>query len=70
MNIIDDFVGKEIKAINTLGAIPVLHRFDENMKQIPLDNGNLSQIRVSGAFLENPGLLKKALKLQSKWEGQ
>jgi len=70
MKIIDDIGEKEIKAVNTLGAIPVLYRFDENMKPIPPDNDNLSQIHTSGVFLEKPGLLEKALERQSKWEGQ
>jgi len=70
MKIIDDIGEKEIKAVTMPGAIPVLYKFDDNMKPIPPDEKSLSQIHTSGVFLEKPGLLEKALEQQSKWEGQ
>lgn len=55
----------------TLQGIPVVYKFDENMKPIPPDGGKgSSQKYMNGVFLEKPGLLAQALKREEEWCAQ
>ena len=54
-----------------LKGIPIIYKFDQDMKPIPPDGGQgSSQKYMNGVFLEKPGLLATALKREVEWSNQ
>lgn len=55
-----------------MSSIPIVYKFDRNMKPIPPsgDRQTASQVHMNGLFLEKPGLLKEALKREEEWMKQ
>lgn len=64
-----DIGDKEIQEVAIPTGIPVIYKFDQNMKPIKPSGGRqaASQVHMSGIFLEKPGLLKEALKREEQW---
>lgn len=69
---IDDIGDDEIRDVAIPTGIPMVYKFDENMKPIRPqgDPQTASQVHMNGLFLEKPGLLKEALKREEEWKSQ
>lgn len=57
-----------MKDINFPPGIPVVYKFDKNFDPIRPEDGSLTQIHTSGAFLEKPGILEIALERLVEWK--
>lgn len=68
---IDQISDEDIQNIAIPTGIPIIYKFDQNMKPIPPDGGQgSSQKYMNGVFLEKPGLLATALKREEEWSNQ
>jgi 2,3-bisphosphoglycerate-dependent phosphoglycerate mutase len=69
---IDDISDEYIKQVAIPTGIPIVYKFDADMKPIPPsgDRQTASQLHMKGLFLEKPGLLKEALLLEEQWKQQ
>jgi 2,3-bisphosphoglycerate-dependent phosphoglycerate mutase len=69
---IDGVSDEDIREVAIPTGIPIIYKFDENMKSIPPegDRQTKSQIHMKGLFLEQPGLLKEALAREEEWSKQ
>jgi hypothetical protein len=74
---IDNIGEEEIQDVAIPTGIPIIYKFnrtsDGHLISIDDDsnNGNsglISQLHMKGKFLEKPGLLKEALKLEANWK--
>ena len=57
----------EIQDVAFPTGIPVIYKFDRDMKPLAPPKGGARQIHSNGLFLEKPGLLKEALARESEW---
>jgi 2,3-bisphosphoglycerate-dependent phosphoglycerate mutase len=64
---IDD---EDIAQVSFPKGMPVVYKFDTNMKPLIPKDERLTQVFTSGQFLEKPGLLKKAMDSTKEWEGR
>lgn len=67
VKIIDGIGELDIQDVNVPAGIPIVYKFDEDLAPIKPDEGAKQQPHVSGVFLEKPGLLEKALKIQAEF---
>lgn len=69
---IDDISDDDIREVAIPTGIPIVYKFDSDMKPIPPsgDRQTASQIHMKGLFLEKPGLLKEALVREEQWKRQ
>jgi 2,3-bisphosphoglycerate-dependent phosphoglycerate mutase len=69
---IDNIGDDEIREVAIPTGIPIIYKFDINMKPIPPsgDPQTASQVHMKGLFLEKPGLLKEALTREDEWSKQ
>ena len=71
---IDNISDDDIQEVKIPTGIPIVYRFDRNMKSIPpLSSEDLQtayQAHMNGLFLEKPGLLKEALIREEEWSKQ
>jgi 2,3-bisphosphoglycerate-dependent phosphoglycerate mutase len=68
---IDSIPDDDIRDISIPTGIPIVYKFDQNMKPVAPSTGLLaSQNKMQGHFLEKPGLLKEALKQEELWKKQ
>jgi 2,3-bisphosphoglycerate-dependent phosphoglycerate mutase len=69
---IDNIGDDEIREVAIPTGIPIIYKFDKNMKPIPPsgDPQTASQVHMKGLFLEKPGLLKEALTREEEWSKQ
>jgi hypothetical protein len=53
-------------------GIPIVYKFDKDMKPIPPSGSDrtASQVHMNGLFLEKPGLLREALAREAEWAKQ
>lgn len=71
---IDNIGDEEIQDIAIPTGIPIVYKFkklsDGQLISIDdeKDDGLVSQVHMKGKFLEKPGLLKEALKLEEGWK--
>ena len=74
---IDDIGDEEIQNVQIPTGIPIIYKFKKDIDTGQLisidddDGGNsnlVSQVHMKGKFLEKPGLLKEALKLEEGWK--
>mmetsp|Transcript_20535 Transcript_20535/g.30867 ORF Transcript_20535/g.30867 Transcript_20535/m.30867 type:complete len:759 (-) Transcript_20535:253-2529(-) len=67
VSVLNDVKDKEVGSINFLTGIPVVYKFDQNMKPIqPEVDSTLKQAHTSGVFLEKPERVKLAMQKQNK----
>lgn len=71
---IDKIGDEEIRDVAIPTGIPIVYKFekgiDGELRSVPPTNnreGSVSQLHMKGQFLEKPGLLKEALKLEGDW---
>jgi len=70
---IDNIGDAEIQEVAIPTGIPVVYKFDniKTLNSIPTQSsttaGSANQLHMNGLFLEKPGLLKEALKLEKEW---
>lgn len=70
---IDNIGDAEIQEVAIPTGIPVVYKFDniKTLNSIPTQSstqaGSANQLHMNGLFLEKPGLLKEALKLEEEW---
>lgn len=66
---IDGISDDDIREVAVPTGIPIIYKFDKNMKSIPPDGDRqtASQLHMKGLFLEKPGLLQEALKKEAEW---
>jgi 2,3-bisphosphoglycerate-dependent phosphoglycerate mutase len=69
---IDNIGDDEISEVAIPTGIPIIYKFDKDMKPIPPSGEaqTASQVHMKGLFLEKPGLLKEALKREDEWSMQ
>eukprot|EP00532_Pseudo-nitzschia_australis_P006748 CAMPEP_0168172208 /NCGR_PEP_ID=MMETSP0139_2-20121125/5114_1 /TAXON_ID=44445 /ORGANISM="Pseudo-nitzschia australis, Strain 10249 10 AB" /LENGTH=856 /DNA_ID=CAMNT_0008089809 /DNA_START=94 /DNA_END=2664 /DNA_ORIENTATION=- len=73
---IDDIGEDEIQDVAIPTGIPIVYKFEKlaggQMVPVPpkSEENSVSQIHMKGKFLEKPGLLKEALKLEGNWREQ
>ena len=73
---IDDIGEDEIRNVSIPTGIPIVYKFEklangELQSVAPKSQENsVSQLHMTGQFLEKPGLLKEALKLEKEWINQ
>jgi bisphosphoglycerate-dependent phosphoglycerate mutase family 1 len=68
---IDSIPDDDIRDISIPTGIPIVYKFDHNMKPVAPSAGlQDSQNKMQGLFLEKPGLLKEALKQEELWKKQ
>jgi hypothetical protein len=74
---IDNIGDEEIQNVQIPTGIPIIYKFKKDIDTGQLisidddDGGNsnlVSQVHMKGKFLEKPGLLKEALKLEEGWK--
>jgi hypothetical protein len=74
---IDNIGDEEIQNVQIPTGIPIIYKFKKDTDTGQLisidddDGGNsnlVSQVHMKGKFLEKPGLLKEALKLEEGWK--
>lgn len=67
IKIIDDIDDDDFYDLKIPPGIPIVYKFDEDMKPIKSDNTKNTNVQthMNGIFLEKPGLLEKAMKDQS-----
>lgn len=66
---IDNIGDAEIQEVGIPTGIPIVYKFDEALKPIPpsKEERAISQVHMTGRFLEKPGTLKEALKREDEW---
>jgi 2,3-bisphosphoglycerate-dependent phosphoglycerate mutase len=66
---IDGISDEDIQEVSIPTGIPIIYKFDRDMKSIPPegDRQSVSQVHMKGLFLEKPGLLQEALKREEEW---
>ncbi|KAL3935688.1 MAG: hypothetical protein SGBAC_008842 [Bacillariaceae sp.] len=66
---IDNIGDEEIQDIAIPTGIPIVYKFDKELKAIPppKEDHAVSQVHMNALFLEKPGLLKEALKREKEW---
>jgi 2,3-bisphosphoglycerate-dependent phosphoglycerate mutase len=66
---IDSIGDAEIQEVGIPTGIPIVYKFDEELKPIPpsREERAISQVHMTGRFLEKPGTLKEALKREDEW---
>jgi 2,3-bisphosphoglycerate-dependent phosphoglycerate mutase len=66
---IDGISDEDIQEVSIPTGIPIIYKFDRDMKPIPPegDRQTVSQVHMKGLFLEKPGLLQEALKREEEW---
>lgn len=66
---IDNIGDAEIQEVGIPTGIPIVYKFDESLKPIPpsKEERAISQVHMTGRFLEKPGTLKEALKREDEW---
>jgi len=69
IKIIDNIGDEEIQNVGLPTGIPVIYKFDHNLKPIPqvAVGKSANQMHMTGIFLEKPGMLKQALKREREW---
>ena len=69
---IDDIGDTEIQEVAIPTGIPIVYKFDKEMKSVPpsKEEDAISQVHMNGRFLEKPGLLKEALKREDEWSNK
>ncbi|VEU39749.1 unnamed protein product [Pseudo-nitzschia multistriata] len=73
---IDDIGEEEIQNVAIPTGIPIVYKFEmqTNGQLISIppksEENSVSQLHMKGKFLEKPGLLKEALKLEGNWREQ
>jgi 2,3-bisphosphoglycerate-dependent phosphoglycerate mutase len=69
VKVIDNIDDDDIQEVAIPTGIPIIYKFDKDMKSIPpnIDQGTAAQVHMNGLFLEKPGLLKEALKREVEW---
>jgi 2,3-bisphosphoglycerate-dependent phosphoglycerate mutase len=69
---IDSISDEDIRDVAIPTGIPIIYKFDQNLKPIlpSGDRQTASQVHMNGLFLEKPGLLKEALKREEEWSMQ
>lgn len=69
VKIIDGIGDDEIQDIAIPTGIPIVYKFDKDLKPIPPtpDETTVAQVHMQGVFLEKPGLLKQAIKREVEW---
>ena len=68
VKLIDNIGDEEINDVALPTGIPIVYKFDANLKPIKPDEGKfLTQKHMKGAFLEKPGTLKEAIKREKEW---
>lgn len=67
---IDSIRDDEIRDVSIPTGIPIVYKFDHDMKPIPPSSGLQTACHMQGLFLEKPGLLKEALKQEEVWKKQ
>eukprot|EP00804_Cyclotella_cryptica_P020984 CCRYP_009306-RA/>CCRYP_009306-RA protein AED:0.26 eAED:0.26 QI:204/0.66/0.5/1/0.66/0.75/4/0/699 len=69
VKIIDSIGDDEIQDIAIPTGIPIVYKFDKDLNPIPPsgDQSTVTQVHMSGIFLEKPGLLKQAIKREQEW---
>ena len=69
IKIIDNIGDEEIQNVGLPTGIPVIYKFDQNLKPIPqvAIGKSANQMHMTGIFLEKPGKLKVALKREREW---
>ena len=69
---IDNVGDEEIQEVAIPTGIPIIYKFDKDMKPLPPtrsgDRQTASQVHMNGLFLEKPGLLKEALIREEEWK--
>eukprot|EP00531_Pseudo-nitzschia_arenysensis_P006022 CAMPEP_0116121460 /NCGR_PEP_ID=MMETSP0329-20121206/3708_1 /TAXON_ID=697910 /ORGANISM="Pseudo-nitzschia arenysensis, Strain B593" /LENGTH=860 /DNA_ID=CAMNT_0003615273 /DNA_START=116 /DNA_END=2698 /DNA_ORIENTATION=+ len=73
---IDDIGEEEIRDVAIPTGIPIVYKFEklasgelQSVPDISREN-SVSQLHMTGQFLEKPGLLKEALKMEEDWKNQ
>jgi hypothetical protein len=61
------FSDKDCSKISIPTGIPIVYKFDEDMKPFIPDDGSLMQVHTTGVFLEKPGHLQEALAKNAQW---
>lgn len=66
---IDNIGDSEIQEIAIPTGIPIVYKFDKEMRSVPpgKEDRAVSQVHMNGLFLEKPGVLKEALKREDEW---
>jgi len=71
VKIIDGIGDAEIQDVAIPTGIPIVYKFNncKELAPIPIQSNSetVNQIHMNGLFLEKPGLLKEALKLEVEW---
>ncbi len=69
---IDGISDEDIQIVSIPTGIPIIYKFDRDLKPIPpsAEKSTVSQVHMKGLFLEKPGLLKEALKREEEWANQ
>ncbi len=72
---IDDIDEDEIRDVAIPTGIPVVYKFEKlvngDLRSVPASQENsVSQLHMTGQFLEKPGLLKEAMKMEEDWKNQ
>jgi 2,3-bisphosphoglycerate-dependent phosphoglycerate mutase len=65
--VIDGISDKDFTDISIPSGMPIVYKFDQDMKVVEPADPSLSQIHTSGTFLEKPGRLKEALEKDTTW---
>jgi 2,3-bisphosphoglycerate-dependent phosphoglycerate mutase len=65
--VIDGLSDEDVTDITIPSGMPIVYKFDQDMKVVEPADPSLSQIHTSGTFLEKPGRLKEAFEKHSKW---
>lgn len=67
---IDGIGDEEIQEVAIPTGIPIIYKFDKDLKPLPPsgDRQTASQVHMNGLFLEKPGLLKEALIREEEWK--
>lgn len=69
IKIMDNIGDEEIQNVGLPTGIPVIYKFDQNLRPIPqvAVGKSANQMHMTGIFLEKPGQLKVALKREREW---
>lgn len=72
VKIIDSVGDDEIQDIAIPTGIPIIYNFDKDLNPIPPsgDQRTVSQVHMKGVFLEKPGLLKQAIRMEKEWSAK
>ena len=72
VKIIDNIGDDEIQDIAIPTGIPIIYNFDKDLNPIPPsgDQRTVSQVHMKGVFLEKPGLLKQAIRMEKEWSAK